>query len=50
MKDKLTERERVEVEHWRRWTAQGGRSLTHAPMALEPLVEIIDRLAPRPTK
>lgn len=43
---KLTDRERIEVEHWRRWVARGGTQLVHAPQAIEPLIQIIDRLAP----
>ena len=46
---KLTERERVEVEHWRRWCAQGGANLTYAPQAIQPLIAIIDRLLTLPS-
>jgi hypothetical protein len=45
---KLTDRERVEVEHWRTWCKAGGKSLVYAPQALEPLIEIIDRLIGSP--
>jgi hypothetical protein len=44
---KLKDSERQEVEHWRSWVAKGGGQLLHAPMAIEPLLAIIDRVAPR---
>lgn len=47
MTDKLTQRERLEVEHWRKWLANGGKRLNIANTALSDLVEIIDRIAPR---
>ena len=41
---KLTEEEAVQVAHWRRWVENGGTKLNYAPMAIEPLLDIIDRL------
>jgi hypothetical protein len=44
---KLTDLERREVEHWRVWLRTGSR-LEYAPMALGPLLAIIDRLTSSP--
>jgi len=41
---KLSERERQEVEHWRKWVERGGTTLNRAPMAIIPLIAIIDKL------
>ncbi len=46
--NELTDEEWIHVYHWRRWLAQGGTKLTSAPMALKPLLAIIDRLTETP--
>ena len=44
---RLTQRELQEIAHWRGWCFQGGQKLEHAPMAILPLLAIIDKLTGR---